>query len=221
MKHILTLTDFSEVAENAVLSAFEFAKLNNSDLTIFHQLEKNEYVDFQESKLSFFKMNQTTFETYNPIIAKWEQMKEDYNIKLNIIIGHGPFVQTIQKIVDFYSVDMVIIGSTGASGKREVFRGSNAQNVISQVNCPVLTLKNPLKDFVLDNIVFASSFDMKERASFQYFLDFIKPSKNAKIHLLAINTMSYFSQPTIFNERSAKRVRKISRGLRCCFSFLS
>ena len=41
-----------------------------------------------------------------------------------------------------YEVDLIVMGSHGASGLNEWLIGSNAQKIVRLAHCPVLTIKN-------------------------------------------------------------------------------
>lgn len=197
MKHILTLTDFSEVAEDAVRSAFRFASDNNARLTIYHRLHKSDTVQINpENRTSIVSMDREATPR-SRYLDKWYAIAKEHKVKLDYVLGQGSLVKDIRTIAENRNIDLIIMGSKGAAGKKEYLWGSHAERVIENVDCPVLVLKKPMKDYRLDNIVFASSFDEKDKPVFQFFLDFIKPPTDSVIHLLLVNTLSYFSQPTI------------------------
>ena len=62
MKHILTLTDFSKVAENAVEAAFVFAKQYDADLTIYHNSVDGDLIMYElvgNPEIEHFTLNKT------------------------------------------------------------------------------------------------------------------------------------------------------------------
>jgi len=88
-------------------------------------------------------------------------------------------------------VDLIVMGSQGASGLEEILVGSNTEKVVRNSKVPVLVIKEDVDNFEINNVVFASDFDIKNRPSFQNILDFTSEF-DAKIHLLKINTIHNF-----------------------------
>lgn len=87
--------------------------------------------------------------------------------------------------------NLIVMGSKGASGIEEMLVGSNTEKVVRNSDVPVLVIKEDIKNFKIENIVFASNFKFDNRSAFQKILDFSQLF-NAKIHLLKINTIHNF-----------------------------
>ena len=83
------------------------------------------------------------------------------------------------------------MGSKGATGIKEIFIGSNTEKVVRCSNVPVLVIKEPIKNFTINHLVFASDFNSAGKKSFQNVLNFAH-FFNAKIHLLYVNTIHNF-----------------------------
>ena len=88
-------------------------------------------------------------------------------------------------------VDLIVMGSKGTSGLEEMLIGSNTEKVVRNSNIPVLVIKEEIENFKIENIVFASNFNLDARITFQRILDF-SSIFNAKLHLLKINTIHKF-----------------------------
>ena len=210
MKHILTLTDFSSIAENAVASAFVFASKYNCALTIYHNSNEGSYSTYHLS--SNAKMNYTTVDKKDKApITKWKEKARKLDIEAKFIIGNGELRKNVEHLIIDRKIDLVIMGSTGAGGKDEYIWGSNTEEIINEIDCPVLVIKKPMTDYRIDNIVFASSFDLKEREVFQYALDLLTPPQDCIIHLLSIDTLSFFTQPTAIMKEAMKNYESIAK----------
>lgn len=90
------------------------------------------------------------------------------------------------------NVDLVVMGSSGATGLKEILVGSNTEKVVRHSEVPVLVVKKGSSDIEINNIVFASDFTKDSKSKFQDVIDFAAIF-NAKLHLLYINTASNFS----------------------------
>src|SRR5690606_13764389 len=88
-------------------------------------------------------------------------------------------------------VDIIIMGSHGASGFREMFIGSNTEKVVRTSKIPVLVIKNEHEKFAIKNFVFASDFSQERKQPCQEAVKFAESVK-AKLHLVFINTATNF-----------------------------
>ncbi len=78
------------------------------------------------------------------------------------IKGHaiqGTFVDVISKIVDKESIDMIVMGTTGATGAKGVLLGSNAANIVKNSRIPVLLYPNDCGVTSLKKVVFATDLE--------------------------------------------------------------
>ena len=88
-------------------------------------------------------------------------------------------------------IDLIVMGSHGVSGFREMFIGSNTEKVVRMSDIPVLVIKNYHKTFRVKNFVYASDFSDENKVSFKKAIKFAKLF-NATLHLLIVNTPSKF-----------------------------
>ena len=196
MRHILALTDYSSLSELSVIAAFKLAKQYEAKLTIYHNAIKGDLLEYKDAEDIQIKTIDQNAENKVTNMAVWKALAAEHKIQPTILFGAGKIIQNIDKIVEKYEIDMIIMGSSGAGGKKEYLWGSNTQRVVENVDCPVLIIKKEMADYRLDNIVFASSFNKEDKEVFTYFLDLIKPPKDATIHLLTVDTISFFNQPS-------------------------
>ena len=202
MKKILVPTDFSKEAENALKVAAQLAKKHDCEIYLLHMLELPlQEVDALSTHsalpeaMFFMKLAHQRFE---------EVMASEF---LDGIIVHETVKanNTFSFVIDTChenNVDMIVMGSHGASGFKEMFIGSNAEKVVRTSDIPVLVIKNEHANFTVNNFVFASDFKKDNKETYKQAVDFAK-SFNAKIHLLMVNTANSFST----TEESNKRIK--------------
>lgn len=202
MKKILIPTDFSTNAEHALKVAAQIAKNNNGEIILLHMLElPNQGSDAMVSgksipEIMFFK---------NAAINKLEDLMEaDYlkDIPVSEIIQFEMAFDGILKISQKNEVDLIVMGSHGASGFKEMFIGSNAEKVVRNSEIPVLIIKEENDDFQVNDFVFASDFSEEIKKPFEKVLA-IADKFGAKLHLVTINTPSNF-KPTAVSEKIMK-----------------
>jgi len=115
------------------------------------------------------------------MVQKWAK-----KIKVSLLVEHGTVNQTIVRIAKRKKIDLVVMGTHGASGVRELLIGSNTQKVIRHSPVPVISLKKGIKGAV-KNIVLATDLSAlprpvtKELIALQKFF-------RAKLRVVYINT---------------------------------
>lgn len=114
---------------------------------------------------------------------------EDVEIKQIVEIGNPYFI--VSEKIEAENVNLVIMGTKGATGLEEVLIGSNTERVVRHAKCPVITIKKK-RDFTkIHNIAFASNFE-GDQAHVVEELFKLQEIFNAKLHLVKINTPNNF-----------------------------
>ncbi|MEZ4777831.1 MAG: universal stress protein [Flavobacteriaceae bacterium] len=190
MKRILLPTDFSAQAENALKVAVQMAKKNDSEIYLLHSMEMplhlaNSNKGALPEALFFIKLAEKKFN---------ELLKKPYlkGIKINETIGHGEIYNDILETVKTNKIDLIVMGSHGSSGFREMFIGSNTEKVVRTSEIPVLVIKNDHKKFEVKDFVFATDFSNECKKPFEVALKFAE-NFGATLHLLYVNTPSGFT----------------------------
>jgi nucleotide-binding universal stress UspA family protein len=215
MKKILVPTDFSDHAHYALKVAAEIAKKNNGEVILLHMLELPSQAGdaigsgHELPEIMLFK---------NAAINKLEELMDDPcldGVNVSEVIQFELAFDGIMNISKKNNVDLVVMGSHGASGFKEMFIGSNAEKVVRNSEIPVLIIKKDSANFNIDKFVFASDFTEEIRKPFEKVVQFANEF-DAELHLVMINTPSNF-KPThvshqIMDEFIAKfSIRKFSK----------
>lgn len=195
MQKILVPTDFSAQAENALKVAAQLAKKHQSEIYLLHMLELPlNLVDPAKSDgslpeaLFFMKLAHKRFK---------EVLSSDYLEGITVyetVLFHEAFDGIIE-VATKNEVDIIVMGSHGASGFKEMFIGSNTEKVVRTSTIPVLVIKNEHQEFAIKNFVFATDFSDECKKPIQEAVKFAQAVK-AKIHLLYINTATNFLTTT-------------------------
>lgn len=194
MKKILVPTDFSDHAYYALQVAAQIAKKNNGEIILLHMLELPHQAgdaigsghDLPEIML--FK---------NSAINRLEELMDDdclEGLKVSEIIQFELAFDGIMKVSEKNDIDLVVMGSHGASGFKEMFIGSNAEKVVRNSVAPVLIIKKDAGEFNVNKFVFASDFSDEIKKPFAKVVEFANKF-GAELELAMINTPSSF-KPT-------------------------
>ena len=194
MKKILVPTDFSEHAGYAIKVAAQIAKKNNGEIVLLHMLElPNQAGDALGSgheipEIMLFK---------KMAIEKLEEIMNDdclKGIKVSESIQFESTYEGVMKVSEVNNIDLIVMGSHGANGFKEMFIGSNAEKIVRNSEVPVLIIKQDEGDFNIEKIVFASDFSAEIKKPFNKVIEFANMF-GAELQLLMINTPSSF-KPT-------------------------
>ncbi len=199
MKKILVPTDFSEHAHYALKVAAQIAKKNNGEIILLHMLELphqgadavGQGTDIPE--IMIFK---------NAVLKKLEDLMDDEcleGIKVSEVVQFELAFDGIMNISKKNDVDLIVMGSHGASGFKEMFIGSNAEKAVRFSEIPVLVVKRDEGNFNVDKFVFASDFSDEIKAPFKKVVEFAN-KLNTELHLVMINTPSSFKPTHVANE---------------------
>ncbi len=193
MKNILVPIDFSVQAEYAAKVAAKIAKTTNAKIFLLHMLELPTGI-IDPSSHSTSSNTPTSLLFLKRAYKKFEEFKRssflrDIQMEESVLF-HKAYDGIIEESKK-HEIDLIVMGSKGTSGLEEMLVGSNTEKVVRNSNVPVLVIKNDVKDFKVENIVFASNFKFQNRVSFQKILNFAALFE-AKLHLLKINTIHNF-----------------------------
>lgn len=200
MKKILVPTDFSEQSNYALKAAAKIAKHSGGEIYLLHMIDIPDLQGFKEAatipEIVFFKRisEQKLLEQTNQPFLE--------GIKIHTLLKLIKTFKGVQEVNKDYEIDLVVMGSHGASGMKEFLIGSNTEKVVRTSDVPVLVIKGQQEDIKLKNMTFASNFDLKDKPN---YLKAIKIAEkfNAKLNLLYINTPNNFANTEYIESKIA------------------
>lgn len=220
MKNIITLTDFSEIANMAVDTAISFAKEHGANLTILHSLTADANVTYKLAKDANIQVKTTCEDAVNSQLDSWKDKALLLGVEAEVIFTTSNFIAEVDLVARHKKADLIIMGSTGAGNSNKIW-GSNTQKLVGQTDFPVLVIKKPLTDYRMDSIVFASSFNMEDKAIFTKAISLLSPPQDTVIHFMSVDTGSYFSQPTSLMKEAMKDFVELAKPLKADSAFLT
>ena len=164
MKNILLLTDFSDNAQNAIEYALQFFKGGKYNFFILnvHKVSKYTTGDLMTSSAGasiYESIIKNPKAALNKMIEKFkkENLNEDYSYKA--VCDYDAFISSVNQTVRLKQIDLIVMGTNGATGAMEVIFGSNTISVIRQVNCPVLVIPQGYKYIDISNILYVTEYN--------------------------------------------------------------
>ncbi len=165
MKRILIPTDFSANAWNTILYAMELFKNISCE---FHVLNTYEVKPVQ---LISTVSSKRVGHYYDAVRIKSEEglemiLDDIRNSKpsaehiFKTLSQSGSLAKIVQEMTADSHFDMLIIGTKGATGAKEIFLGSNTHRIIKSVhNCPILVVPDEAFFEDISKIAFATNFE--------------------------------------------------------------
>lgn len=150
MKNILIPTDFSENAWNAIIYGLElfnktsctFYIINVHPIAAYSGGEPAMYISSEILEESILKENK---EKMNNLIKRVEHLPINTRHTFKTEVSYGFFTDHIKKEVNNKDIDLIIMGTKGATGLKAVSMGSNTGDVITKVPCAVLAVPEDAK----------------------------------------------------------------------------
>jgi nucleotide-binding universal stress UspA family protein len=193
MKKILFPTDFSEVATNAFVHALEFAKIVQGELILLHTFELPIYDNqfFPENyNVIFDSLQLSQFDMFKDEVPKLHAIAEERNldqIKMSHRLMDGSLLYNIKKAIKEEKIDFIVMGTSGATGWEAFFLGTNAGNVLTAVDVPVLSVPLEAKFKKMETIGFTTRYRDKDKKALKDVLKIAK-KMNAKVKCLYVKT---------------------------------
>lgn len=181
MKKILVPIDFSPNSVNALHVAAEIAAKSGAKLEMLHVNVAAVYsVPFSEyAPVSSYM---TEDEQYDESAAKGlEKLKMELvadpafaNLEFSSRIEEGYLHSSIRNVAKEDDVDLVVMGTKGASGMGEFLLGSNTEKVIRTAPCPVLAVPEHIKTFAPKTVLLPSTLRNDQGGVFHYLAQWEK-----------------------------------------------
>ena len=155
MQKILVPTDFSKNALKAVGYAAEIAKKSGAAIFLLHVIEPTINMATMQTDSS---RKMVLKERKAELLLALKSIEKVYpQIKVVPFLVGGAVVSSILEYAEKEKMDMIIMGTKGASGLKKIFMGSVAAGVIGKTKIPVLTVPVSYEMEEPDAIVFTTN----------------------------------------------------------------
>jgi nucleotide-binding universal stress UspA family protein len=188
ISHILVPIDFSECSMNALKYAAQLArKLRTADLVIVHAftmpLVYGEMGIYASADLLTAKMDEEIEENFRGLSKNIPELKK---ISFTTLTQQALAVDAILSLCMTTDIDLVVMGTKGASGIDEIIMGTNTYSVIKNTKCPVLVIPKNAQYDTIHNIALASDYKPIESSKLEPLKVLIKVF-GSKLHLIHIS----------------------------------
>lgn len=153
MKKILVPTDFSEHANKALAFAIDVANQFGSQITLLHTYKVYSSTGSFVSVGSY--MEEDAAEQMLKLVTSYEPKLKGGSKLQSKIVRTDSTVQFIAKLADQSAFDLIVMGTQGASGLKEIFIGSVTNGVIRNTQTPILAIPHDYDYRPVKTIIFA------------------------------------------------------------------
>lgn len=146
INRIMIPTDFSETADLALEHACFMAQLFRADLHLVHVMTSFTYSSpIPEMFIDNTLVKELQDKIQDTLDAKAEEIRKKYSVNVTTTLTIGAVVSALVEIIKDNNIDIVVLGSHGASGIKELLIGSNAYRLVIASPVPVLTIQSHAK----------------------------------------------------------------------------
>jgi nucleotide-binding universal stress UspA family protein len=185
MKNILVPTDFSANADNALNYAIDLAKKENAKLILLHAFHVNYQVSYGEPQ------------RLDSEIETLQKISEEKLKGLTVKIEHAGGVtyetvstpdlatDAILRIISDRNIDLIVMGTKGATGVKEFTFGSNTAKVIEKTSCPVIAVPEQASFREIKQITYATDYQEGDITAIRKLLEIATPY-HAQLNILHV-----------------------------------
>jgi len=204
MQKILIPTDFSDTARAAVRYAQKYVASTDTEYYILHAYKQPETTEMLISIVDILKE-----EADKLLNEESHFLQKELHIpssKIYLMSGLGEVEDMVQYYVDKHQIDLVVMGTSGASGIKEFLVGTNTVNTIGKVSVPVLAIPQMKHDVYLDTIVLALDNEGLQDEKRLQVVKKIADENDAEI--VVLNVSSSGEEPFCFSVQQQNTLKK-------------
>ncbi|MGB3344216.1 MAG: universal stress protein [Aequorivita sp.] len=205
MKNILLPTDFSQNASNAIEYAIQLFK--DEDCT-FHLLNTFTPVAYNVATLadsySTMMIEEITRQNSESGLLEIEkELKKKFkNPKhtFQVLSSFNLLIPEIKAVIKERNIDLIVMGTKGATGAKEVFLGTNTMFTIKKVKCAVIAVPENFTYEDPKEILFPTDFKFSMKNKYLKLLKSICTRHISRLNILNV----YLGEPLDSSQKKTK-----------------
>jgi nucleotide-binding universal stress UspA family protein len=195
---ILIPTDFSVQAEFAYLMVKKLEEKITTDIHFLHVLNVPDTVTMDaKGEIQTCGEIDVNYVLKQKEIAlrQLENLKALYGNQINVHLVLGKTTDAILNFSNSNAFDLIVMGTKGASGIKEIVSGSEAQVIARKTQIPLLSLMCDRSDLQIENVLLVHNFINPKNEGLTLLNKLIK-AFSTKVHLLQITSGQVESEKT-------------------------
>ncbi|WP_299183829.1 universal stress protein [uncultured Aquimarina sp.] len=205
MKRILLPTDFSDNAYNAIRYAMQFFRNEECTFYLLHTFTPASYtIGYLIENPMPYGLEDIAMMNSNKEIEHIEtKAKEEFNNpkhSFERISAFNMLINEIKDTVDRYDIDLIVMGTKGTTGAKEIFIGTHTMYTIKNVTCPVLAVPSGFEFEEPKEILFPTDYYLSPTNKYIPFIKEICNNHTSRLHVLN----AYYGIPLNQNQENIK-----------------
>lgn len=213
MRKVLVPTDFSENAFNALKYASQIFKYEKSEFLIVHTYADEVYRKVPEAKRDLLeelkdetlRRSETELKS---ILARIKEYAPNPQHKFRAISVFGALIDEVNDLVNEENMDIVVMGTRGATNDKKIAFGSNTLQLMKYVHCPVLAIPEGYEYHPPKEILFPTNYMVPYKRRELKLLCDMTDSFRSTIHILYIDPVRNLSLRQADNREFLKNCLK-------------
>ena len=223
MKKILLPTDFSDNSWNAIKYALQLFKDQECNFTLLNTytpiIYQIEYMQLGSTQLGLLETMKEVSE--NGLDEMEQKILNEFKNPKHTYSKISSFSTLTTEINELYSgniMDLIVMGTKGATGAREVLFGTNTVHAIKNAKCPVLAIPDNFSFEAPHEILFPSDYEVNfQEKHIQPIIDIVAPY-NPRINIL---NASYGYDLSEAQEKNRQKLGAYFKEMACLFHSVS
>ncbi len=205
MRKILIPTDFSNNAYNAIRYAMHFFKNEKCTFYLLNTFTPASYnAEYLIESPTLYGLEDVAMVNSKKEITKIEErIKDEFNNPKHEFIRLSAFntlIEEIKDVIEKHTIQLIVIGTKGATGAKEVFLGNNTHRIVKNVkNVPIFVVPEGAVFEGVTNIGFATDYKKIYHKSEIAPIKYLAKINNATIRMIHVYDKPELSEIQHYN----------------------
>lgn len=195
MKNILLPTDFSKNSFNAIKYAIQLYK---DELCTFHLFNAYTPIVYDLSYVLLGSPEQ--FGLRDPIRNASKESLNELKSQISEAFGGNPnhkfetiarfetLIIGVKELIDERHIDLIVMGTKGATGAKEILFGSNTVQIFREVKCPIIAIPSNFEYVTPQNILLPTDLGVEFSELQLHIIKDIAVLHQAKVNVMHVST---------------------------------
>lgn len=160
MLKILLPTDFSKNSTNAISYAMQFFTKWKCTFYILHVQKTSDYItgDLMAATPKTMVYKAVMKDSEKKLLELIETLKKTEFVKsykFQPLVDFDSLTDAVKQTIKAHKIDLIVMGSNGASDAKEAFFGSNTLQLVRSIASPILIIPNNFQYKTIRNVLFS------------------------------------------------------------------
>ena len=189
MKQVLLPTDFSKNAMNSIHYALQLYKNETCEFHLLHTYTPTAYYsDSMFNNYPNLEMEESlklhTQKEMRKLVKKLADTYKNPEHTFKTYVSFNLLNNEMSGMLREYNYEMIIMGTKGATGAKEIFLGTNTMYAIKNLSCPILAVPSDYKFRDLKQVLFATDFRLRKNYKYLSLIKGLCQSHASRLHVL-------------------------------------